>query len=94
MKLAKHCYIDNEELRAFKVGLFLGRFKDVHDKIWTVTIMPNELKEMHTYKSAMDLFKKLKLHRFFQMPICCIDYKRVYQLLTTMDEDGNAVVED
>ena len=94
VKLADHCYIDNEELRAFRVGLFTGKFKDLQQRIWTITLMPQELHQMHIYQHAMELYRKLGLQAFFQLPICGVDIKRVHQLLTTMDEEGNGRVED
>ena len=39
---AQECYVDNQTLQAYNIGVFTGNFKTEEDKIWTVTILPEE----------------------------------------------------
>lgn len=42
-----HTYIDNENLQAFDTGLFTGYFKDEEAKVWSVTLIPEDIKNLH-----------------------------------------------
>ena len=42
--LAQECYVDKQTLQAYNIGVFTGTFKTEEDKVWTVTILPEEFR--------------------------------------------------
>ena len=42
----------------------------------------------------MEIFKKVGLDGYFSLPPCVIDLQRSYELLSTIDKDGNVKVTD
>ena len=41
---AQECYIDKQTLQAYNIKVFTGTFKTEEDKVWSVTILPEEIR--------------------------------------------------
>ena len=94
IKLSDHSYLDAESLNAFSTGIFTGLFKDDKEHVWTVTLEPEEMRRMYNHSSVTKSFKDMRLHNHFRMRPCGVDVKRCHQLLTSLDIQGKARIED
>ena len=41
---AQECYIHKQKLQAYNIGVFTSTFKTEEDKVWSVTILPKEIR--------------------------------------------------
>ena len=89
-----HIYIENEDMNAFGTGLFIGYFKDNSNKVWSVSLEPDELKQMHNHSGAMKCFQNMGLHNHYKMLPCGVDVKQCQQLLTMLNEEGGDNIEN
>ena len=94
IKLSDHSYLDADNLNAFSIGIFTGLFKDDKDQVWTVTLEPEEIRRMYNHSSVTKSFKDMRLHNHFRMRPCGVDVKRCHQLLSSLDLQGKARIEN
>ena len=94
VKLSDHSYLDAESLNAFSIGMFTGLFKDDKEQVWTVTLEPEEIRRMYNHSSVTKSFKDMRLHNHFRMRPCGVDVKRCHQLLSSLDIQGKARIEN
>lgn len=93
VQLAQECYVDKETLRAFQTAIFTGSFKTAEGSPWTVSLMPDNFQPIGTHKESMKVYSKVGLQVYFSLPPWGMDVKRCYQLLSTLDEEGNAKID-
>ena len=94
VKLSNHSYLDAESLNAFSIGMFTGLFKDDKEQVWTVTLETEEIRRMYNHSSVTKSFKDMHLHNHFRMRPCGVDVKRCHQLLSKLDIQGKAKIEN
>lgn len=93
VQLVSECYVDKENLRAFGTVVFIGSFKTEEDNAWTISILPENFQQMCRHSDVEKIFTGVGLSQYFSLPPWGTDVKRAYQLLSTLDEDGNATIE-
>ena len=89
---AQECYVDKATLQAYKLALFTGNFKTDTDTVWSVTIFPEEFWQFHKHVSCTDIFSKVGLDGYFNLPAWGMDVKRSYHLLDTLTEEGSSTI--
>ena len=89
----QECYVDKATLHAYKLAVFTGSFKTEADTVWSVTILPEEFWQYNKHGACSDIFSKVGLGGYFSLPAWGMDIKRCYQLLETLNEDGEATID-
>ena len=90
---AQECYVDRETLVGNSLAMFTGSFKTPQEDIWTVTLFPEEFSRMQSHPDIMEVYAKLGLSAFFSLPAWGTDIKRCHQLLDTLQDDGEAIID-
>ena len=91
---AQECYIDKPTLQAYNIGVFIGTFKTEEDKVWSVTISPEEIRQTQVHTDAMAIHTKVGLESYFSLPAWGMDVQKAHQLITSLQEDGMATIQD
>ena len=81
---AQECYIDKPTLQAYNMGVFTGTFKTEDDKVWSVTILPEEIRQIQVHADAMAIYTKVGLESYFSLPAWGMDVQKAHQLLSTL----------
>ena len=89
---AQECYVDKQTLQAYNIGVFTGTFKTEEDKVWTVTILPEEFQQIQVHTNAMAIYIKVGLESYFSLLSWGMDVLQAHQLLTTLQDDGTATI--
>ena len=84
--------MDKATLETYKLALFTGNVKTDTDTVWSVTIFPEEFWQFHKHINCINIFSKVGLDGYFNLPAWGMDVKRSYQLLDTLTEEGNATI--
>ena len=75
---AQECYVDKQTLQAYNIGVFTGTFKTKEDKIWIVTILPEEFRQIQVHADAMVIYTKVGLESYFSFPSWGMDVQRAH----------------
>ena len=89
---AQECYVDKQTLQAYNIGVFIGIFKMEQDKVWTVTILPEEIRQIQVHTDAMAIYTKVGLESYFSLLAWGMDVQKAHQLITSLQEDGRATM--
>ena len=73
---AQECYIDKPTLQAYNIGVFTGTFKTEDDKVWSVTILPEEIRQIQVHTDAMAIYTKVGLESYFSLPAWGMDVQK------------------
>ena len=63
----QECYVDKQTLQAYNIGVFTGTFKTEEEKVWTVTILPEEFRQIQVHADAMAIYDKVGLESYFSL---------------------------
>ena len=85
-------WIDEKLLDDEDIRLYQGSFKNEAGQVTEVPMIPQELCTYARTEKVLRILEKLDLHRFFEAPLPAVDYKRVYELITSIKEDGTAEI--
>ena len=91
---SQECYRDKQTLQAYNIGVFTSTFKIEEDKVWSVTILPEEIRQIQVHTDAMAIYTKVGLESYFSLPAWGMDVQKAHQLITTLQEDGTATIQD
>ena len=84
--------MDKQTLQAYNIGVFTGTFKTEEDKVWTVTILLEEFRQIQVHTDAMEIYTKVGLESYFSLPSWGMDILWAHQLITTLQEDQTATI--
>ena len=87
-------WIDQKILDDEDIRLYQGSFKNEAGQVIEVPMSPQELCTYTRTEKVLSILEKLDLHRFFEAPLPAVDCKRVYELITSIKEDGTAEISD
>ena len=62
--------------------------------MWIVTILLEELKRIQVHTNAMAIYTKVGLESYFLLPSWGMDVLQAHQMITTLQEDGTATIQD
>lgn len=78
----------------FETGVFEGKCKKADGQVIQVNMLPDNFWAMQTHNDLIEFFYRMGLGRFFSLQPWGIDVKRAWQLMTSIEEDGIAHIED
>lgn len=85
-------YVEQEAMEVTDACLFKGTFYDKQNKKVGVVLPPENFFKLHKAKECQEVFRKVGLDGYFNLPPWGVDIQRSYELMTTIDKDGNAVL--
>ena len=74
----QECYVDKQTLQAYNIGVFTWTFKAEEDKVWIVTILPEEFRKIQVHTHAMTICIKVGLESYFLLPSWGMDALRAH----------------
>ncbi len=78
--------LDEEDIR-----LYQG-FRNEAGQVTEVPMIPQELCRYARKEEVMRMLERADLHNFFEAPLPAVDCRRVYELITSIKEDGSAEI--
>ena len=94
VKVMGNCFVEKKVLDKHNTCVFQGQFYDKDKTRCTYTALPDSFARVQRKKECMEIFKKVGLDGYFSLPPYGIDLKRSYELLSTIDKDGNTKIMD
>lgn len=94
VKIMQTCFVDKRVLDEHGTCVFQGQFFDKDKVRCTYTTVPDSFVKVQKDKKYIDLFKRVGLDGYFSLPPCGVDLQRSYELLSSIDKDGNAKITD
>ena len=91
---AQECYVDKSTLQAYNLGVFIGTYKTEQEVVWTMIILPEKFRKMQVHANAMAIYGKVGLESYFSLPSLGMDILRAHQVLTTLQANGMATLQD
>ena len=85
-------WMDESTLEQENIRLYQGSFRDEAGHVTEVPMIPQELCQYARKHRIMRILEKLDLHHFFEAQLPAIDCRRVYELITSVKEDGTAEI--
>lgn len=92
VKIMSTCFVDKGVLNQQVACVFQVYFLNKEKKKCTYIAMPDTFERVHKTKEYMDVFKRVGLDGYFNLPPCGIDLQRSYELMSSLNEDGVARV--
>ena len=74
----QECYIDKPTLQSYNIGVFTGTFKTEDEKVWSVTILPEEIRQIQVHTDAMAIYTKVGLESYFSLPAWGMDVQKAH----------------
>ena len=59
-----------------------------------MTILPEEIRQIQVHTDAMAIYTKVGLESYFSLPAWGMDVQKACQLITTLQDDGSASIQD
>ena len=66
--------------------------KDLQGKKVNVTEFPKTFFNLHNDKEVKEVLRKIQMEDYFSLPPWGVDYQRSYELMTTLNMEGHAMV--
>ena len=66
--------------------------KDLQGKKVNVTELPKTFFDLQNDKEVKEVFRKIQMEDYFSLPPWGVDYQRSYELKTTLNMEGHAMV--
>lgn len=94
LKATTTCFVDEGELQARGTCIFKGEFSTPKDKKVGLITMPPKLQELGKQDEYIAIYRRLGLDGYFRLKPCGVDVQRAFELMTTIDPIGTALITD
>ena len=95
MEITTMCFInDQEKPEEYNACVLRGHMKDNKGRKFNVTELPKTFFDLQNAKKVQEVFSKVGIDRYFKLAPWGVDYQRSYELMTTLDMEGNAMISD
>ena len=95
MEVTTMCFVSNEDkLEQYNACVLKGYMKDKKGKKVHIFEMPKNFFDLQNDAQVQNVFKQVSLEGYFRLPPWGMDYQRSYELMTSIDAAGNAVLAD
>lgn len=87
------CFIINTEmLDTHNTCVFKGSFNNPQGKKVGLVMLPDTFFDVNRRKECKDMFHRVGLKGYYDLPPWGIDIQRSYELMTSINEDGGAEI--
>ena len=93
MEITTMCFVSNQEkLEEYNACVMRGHMKDLKGKKVNVTELPKTFFDLQNDKEVKEVFRKIQMEDYFSLLPWGGDYQRSYELMTTLNMEGHAIV--
>ena len=95
MEITTMCFVSNEDkMEQFNACVLKGHMKDRKGKKVHISELPKSFFDLQNDAQVQIVFRKVSLEGYFRLPPWGMDYQRSYELMTSIDANGNAILTD
>ncbi len=89
------CFVSNEDkMEQFNACVLKGHMKDRNGKKVHISELPKSFFDLQNDAQVQIVFRKVSLEGYFRLPPWGMDYQRSYELMTSIDANGDAILTD